>query len=172
MADKAAILANLRSKPYGAGAVLYAADIAQELKTTPGAVYKLLDRGGLGVEVLEVGARLAVSVEEWVDFLAGERSSKSKKPKKAAEPATATPDLPKPKYQVNKDIAKAMSLLRGQRDFYAQLEAELERLVLGDAADEKVVEEVAQTPPKKGLAERTDILRVVPGCAKPPFRAF
>ena len=157
MADKTLILADLRSKPYGQGAVLYAADIAQELKSTPGAVYKLLDRGSLGVKVLEMGGRRAVSVHEWVDFLAGDLSPKSKG-KKAAEAEPAAPALPKPKYKVNKDIAKAMSLLRGQRDFYTQVEAELERLVLADAADEKADGEVSNTLVKKGLADRTDIL--------------
>ena len=159
MADKAAILADLRSKPYGKGALLYAADIAQELKSTPGAVYKLLGRGSLGVDVVEVGGRPAVSVQEWVDFLAGDRSPKSSKPKEEPEPEPPeAPKLQKPKYKVNKDIAKAMSLLRGQRDFYAQVEAELERLVLMDAADDKAAEEGAETLHKKALADRTDIL--------------
>lgn len=158
MADKAAILADLRTKPYGKGALLYAADIAQELKSTPGAVYKLLDRGSLGVEVLEMGGRPAVSVHEWVDFLAGDLTSKSKKPKKAAAPELAAPALPKPKYKVNKDIAKAMSLLRGQRDFYAQVEAELERLELLEASQAEGAEEEGAELPTKDLTNRTDIV--------------
>lgn len=158
MADKAAILADLRSKPYGKGAVLYAADIAQELKNTTGAVYKLLDRGSLGVEVLEVGGRPAVSVHEWVDFLAGDLSSKSKAPAKAAEPEAAAPALTKPKYKVSKDIAKAMSLLRGQRDFYAQVEAELQRLEMLEATQADGAGREGEEPPKKGLADRTDIV--------------
>lgn len=156
MADKSLILADLRSKPYGKGAVLYSADIAEELKKSPGAIYKLLEKGGLGVRVLQVGGRPAINVHEWVDFLAGEATPA---PKEDNEPETAAPALPKPKWKVNKDIAKAMSLLRGQREFYTQVEAELERLETFEASeDDEGDGEGAKTPPKKGLADRTDIL--------------
>ena len=62
------------------------------------------------------------------------------------------------KTKVNKDIAKAMSLLRGQRDFYAQVEAELGRLELLEAARAEGHGEEGGALRKKGLADRTDIV--------------
>jgi hypothetical protein len=151
--NKTAILADLRDQ-FGPGSVLYAPDIAKLLKKpSTGAVYELIKRKGMPMPIKMVGGRPAVTYYDAADWLAGEAEPASQE---ATPPSPGKPVLPAPKHKVNKDLTKALSLLRGQQNFINEVSAELERLILQDDVPDKG--ERADETPKK--PPRTTKVRV------------
>ena len=130
--DKSEILADLR-KQFGPGAYLYAKDIAVLLnKPSVGAVYELMKRkGGLPWPITYVGKRPAVRLYDVAESLSDDSI-------RAKPPEPGKPVLPPPKHKVNKDLTKALSLLRGHQQFIDQVCAEIEALVLvNEIADKR-----------------------------------
>ena len=122
--DKSEILADLR-KQFGPGSYLYAKDIAVLLnKPSAAAVYELMKRkGGLPWPITYVGKSPTVRVYDVADSLADDSI-------KAKPPELGKPVLPPPKHKVNKELTKALSLLRGQQQFIDQVCAEVGALIL------------------------------------------
>lgn len=146
--DKTEILADLR-KQFGPGAYLYAKDIAVLLnKPSVGAVYELMKRkGGLPWPIQHVGKRPAVSIYGVAASMAGEEISITKKEKL---PEPGKPVLPAPKHKVNKELTKALSLLRAQQHFLGEICAEIELFILENevSAKRKGPEEEPKKTPK------------------------
>ena len=168
--DKKEILADLRAQ-FGNVTVLYAKDIVVLLGSpSTGAVYELIKRGGLPFPVKMIGGRPAVSIYDVADWLAGDVEPKAKK----ADPMVkGKAVLPKPAYTVNKAMAKAMSALRGQRNFLFEVDAELEKMLIANeraakakaeakADTSRTVKNAGQPKKsllaKKTLKSRTDII--------------
>lgn len=122
--DKSEILADLR-KQFGPGAYLYAKDIAVLLnKPSAAAVYELIKRkGGLPWPITYVGKSPTVKLYDVAESLADDSI-------KAKPPEPGKPVLPLPKHKVNKELTKALSLLRGQQQFIDQVCAEIDGLIL------------------------------------------
>ena len=130
--DKSEILADLR-KQFGPGAYLYAKDIAVLLNNpSVPAVYELMKRkGGLPWPITYVGKRPAVRLYDVAESLSDDSI-------RAKPPEPGKPVLPPPKHKVNKDLTKALSLLRGHQQFIDQVCAEIEALVLvNEIADKR-----------------------------------
>lgn len=143
--DKSEILVDLR-KQFGPGSYLYANDIAVLLnKPSVGSVYELMKRkGGLPWPILHVGKSPAVSIYDVAASLAGEDLAFVKK---VRLPELGKPVLPAPKHKVNKELTKALNLLRAQQHFLGQICAEIDMLVLIDEVPIKVKE--TESLPKK-----------------------
>jgi hypothetical protein len=139
--DKSEILADLR-KQFGPGAYLYAKDIAVLLnKPSVGAVYELMKRkGGLPWPITYVGKSPTVKLYDVAESLADDSI-------KAKPPEPGKPALPLPKHKVNKELTKALSLLRGQQQFIDQVCAEIGALILVNELDSK--REAEEDKPKK-----------------------
>jgi|GEM_PF-1965531 len=122
--NKSEILADLR-KQFGPGAYLYAKDIAVLLnKPSVGAVYELMKRkGGLPWPITYVGKSPTVKVYDVAESLADDSI-------KAKPPEPGKPVLPPPKHKINKELTKAIGLLRGQQQFIDQVCAEIDSLIL------------------------------------------
>lgn len=151
--DKKEILADLRAQ-FGNVSVLYAKEIAVLLsKPSTGAVYELIKRGGLPMPVKMIGGSPAVTIYDAVDWLAGGAEPKAKK----ADPeAKAKAVLPKPTFTVNKAMAKAMSVLRGQRNFLFEVDAELERMLIANQLAAKAKAKAKAKADVGGKATRAD----------------
>jgi hypothetical protein len=142
--DKSEILADLR-KQFGPGAYLYAKDIAVLLnKSSVAAVYELMKRkGGLPWPITYVGKRPAVRLYDVAESLSDDSI-------KVKPPEPGKPVLPPPKHKVNKDLTKALSLLRGQQQFIDQVCAEIDALILANEIDSKrKAEEDKSKKPRK-----------------------
>ena len=142
--DKTEILADLR-KQFGPGAYLYAKDIAVLLnKRSTAAVYELIKRkGGLPWPVKLVGKSPTVSVYDVADSMSDDAITTN-------PPEPGKPVLPLPKHKVNKDLTKALSLLRRQQQFLDQVCAEVEVLILAnEVGSERMGEEDKPTKPRK-----------------------
>ena len=150
--DKSEILADLR-KQFGPGAYLYAKDIAVVLNMpSVGAVYEHIKRnGGLPWPIKWIGKRPAVSIYAVASSMAGEDMPVAK----AKEPVPGKPVLPAPKHKVNKELTKALSLLRAQQQFIDQVCAEIEALVLvNEIADKRKGEKAEPEKPEPTTKKR------------------
>ncbi len=160
--DKKEILADLRAQ-FGNVTVLYAKEIAVLLsKPSTGAIYELIKRGGLPIPVKMIGGSPAVTLYDAADWLAGGTEPRVTK---AGAESKVKAMLPKPTFTVNKAMAKAMSLLRGQRNFLFEVDAELEKLMLKEELAAKAQESGAASDkpkkaqkPVKSLKTRTDLI--------------
>lgn len=123
------VLDDLRAQGFAAS-VLYANDIAKILGKTRGAVYSLKADEGLPFPIIEVGGRPAVSIYAAAAVLAGEQPPASKP--SIPDPAAPTP-MPAPKRK-RADLGALRRSAALAFDFYAQLDAELERVELGNTA--------------------------------------
>lgn len=122
------VLDDLRVQGFAAS-VLYADDIAKILGKTRGAVYSLKADEGLPFPVIEVGGRPAVSIYAVAAVLAGEQPPASKP--SAPDPAAPAP-VPAPKRK-RADLGALRRSAALAFDFYAQLDAALERMELSEA---------------------------------------
>ena len=140
---KAEILADLRNQ-FGPGLYLYANDIAVLLNKSIAAVYELIKRkGGLPWPIKLVGKRPAVSLYDVAESMADDAV-------KEKPPEPGKPVLPLPKHKVNKELTKALSLLRVQQQFIDQVCSEIEAQILQNnvAVNREPTEESSKKPPK------------------------
>ncbi len=161
--DKNDILADLRAQ-FGVVNVLYAPQIAILLnKPSAGAVLEHIKRGGFPLPVLVVGGRPAVSIFAVVNWLAGDLNS----PPKATENSESItkPKVSDSKRKARSNVAKAMAAIRVQRNFLAELDSEMEVLILEQQQAESLklekindsLKQVSKSP-QKSLANRRDIV--------------
>jgi hypothetical protein len=127
-----AILNDLRATFGPAKSVLYADEVAQVLGKTTSAVYSLLSREGLPFPVIEVGGRPAVSIYAVAAILAGEQTPSAKQvvPDPSVPPALAAPK------RKRADLGTLRRSAALAFDFFAALDAELERIELDTEARE------------------------------------
>ena len=115
--DSSIILADLREQFGARKVVLYAEELAIALHRTTSAVYTLKSRGTLPVPCFKVGGRLAVSIYDVADWLAGNTPKTARsKPQKNAEVSVPEPKRPKA------DMGDFLMQVRAQRKFLAELE--------------------------------------------------
>lgn len=120
------ILAEIRAR-FGEKLVLYSEDLAEILgKDSVGAIYSLNSRGGLPVEVKEVGGRPCVSVFDVAEWLAN--SNSSNKAVTAKKSAKEEKPVAEPK-RYRESLGKYLLQLRVQRNFLAELDANIEKLI-------------------------------------------
>ena len=148
--DEAQIAKDLKEQ-FGGRSVLYPADVAVVLGKTESAVASMKWRGGFPVPVILVGGRHAVSVYAMARWLArGEDESeedssgeeKTKPQETVPEAAISFPAVSSKHggKRDHKSLGKMLIGLRGQREFLAQLDAEIEAEILAAEADESAAE--------------------------------
>ena len=125
------VLDDLRAQGFAAG-VLYADDVAKILGKTRGAVYSLKADEGLPFPIIDVGGRPAVSIYAAAAILAGEQPplTKPAAPDPTAPPAVGAPKRKRP------DLGALRRSAALAFDFYAALDAELERIELDEFTPE------------------------------------
>lgn len=124
--DSTLILKDLQAT-YGPRKVLYSDDVAAILGKSVGAVYSMKSKDGFPLPIIEVGGRPGVSIYAMADWLADGAHTK---PKASTSKA---PPLAPPKRK-RESLGKFLRGLRTQRNFLAELDAEVERLVIAEEA--------------------------------------
>lgn len=124
------VLKDLREQ-FGQRSVLYSEDIAALLGKSVAAVDSLRSRGGFPLPVIQVGGRPAVSIHAVADWLSGETAATpAAKPQKAQQAPPSAPPVPAPK-RAGESLGKYLLSVRLQRDFLFELDAEIEKVLLG-----------------------------------------
>ena len=119
--DSSLILADLREQFGAKKAVLYAEELAIVLHRTIDAIYTLNSRGTLPVPCIKVGGRLAVSIYDVAEWLAGNAPKAGRsKPSKQAEASIPEPKRPK------KNMGDFLMQVHAQRRFLAELEVAIQ----------------------------------------------
>ena len=130
--DSSLILADLREQFGARKAVLYAEELAIALHRTTSAIYTLNSRGTLPVPCIKVGGRLAVSIYDVADWLAGTtpNAARSKQRKQADV------SVPSPKRRTD-SLGDALMQVRAQQGFLAELMVAIEHQ-LGQSDPQKI----------------------------------
>ena len=130
--DSSLILADLREQFGARKAVLYAEELAIALHRTTSAIYTLKSRGTLPVPCIKVGGRLAVSIYDVADWLAGNtpKASRSKQRKQSEI------SIPEPKRRTD-SLGDALMQVRAQQGFLAELMVAIEHQ-LGQSDPQKI----------------------------------
>lgn len=119
--DSSIILADLREQFGARKAVLYAEELAIALHRSTSAIYTLKSRGTLPVPCFKVGGRVAVSIYDVADWLAGNTPKTARsKPQKEAEVS-----VPEPKRH-KADMSGFLLQVHAQRKFLADLEVAIQ----------------------------------------------
>ena len=119
--DSSLILADLRDQFGARKTVLYAEELAIALHRTTSAIYTLKSRGTLPVPCLKVGGRLAVSIYDVADWLAGNTPKTARsKPQKQAELS-----VPEPKRRADR-MCDFLMQVHAQQKFLAELEVAIQ----------------------------------------------
>lgn len=114
--DSSLILADLREQFGARKAVLYAEELAIALHRTTSAIYTLNSRGTLPVPCIKVGGRLAVSIYDVADWLAGN----TPKPARSKQRKQSEFSISPPKRRTE-SLGDALMQARAQQSFLAEL---------------------------------------------------
>ena len=148
--DSSLILADLREQFGAKKAVLYAEELAVALNRTPSAIYTLNSRNALPVPCLKVGGRLAVSIYDVANWLAGNAPKvSSSKSRKQAEVS-----IPEPRRR-KESLGKFLMQVQAQQGFLAELGLSIQRQL-----DEAVVATPGLATSQANFDEQPDLFYV------------
>lgn len=148
--DSSLILADLREQFGAKKAVLYAEELAVALNRTPSAIYTLNSRNALPVPCLKVGGRLAVSIYDVANWLAGNApkvaSSKSRK--------QTDESIPEPRRR-KESLGKFLMQVQAQQSFLAELGLAVQRQL-----EDAVVATHSLATTQANFDDRTDLFYI------------
>ena len=148
--DSSLILADLREQFGAKKAVLYAEELAVALNRTPSAIYTLNSRNALPVPCLKVVGRLAVSIYDVANWLAGNA------PKVASSKSRKQTDVPIPEPRRRKEsLGKFLAQVQAQQGFLAEFGLAIQRQL-----EEIVIATQGAATSQANFDEQTDLFYV------------